>query len=162
MKAIDWLAARITGALHVVATLMLLAIVLINGVNVVGRYVFNRPMETADEVMIFLLTVAVFLCLPRCTYENEHIRMDLIRNHITGWVRKVWDLVIELLHLAMMVLVLYIGLPTVAKLFSWGQVSDAAKIPMWIVHSVIPIGFGLAGAILVLRIVQMVREGEGS
>jgi len=162
VNTIDWLAGRITRGLHVLATIMLLAIVVINGVNVIGRYMFNRPMETADELMIFLLTAAVFFCLPRCTFENEHIRMDLIRSHVSGWARRVWDLLIELLHLAMMILVLYVGIPTIAKLFSWGQVSDAAKVPMWIVHSVIPIGFGLAGLILVLRIAQMLRRVEHS
>jgi len=157
LKTLDRVIARVTSGLHIVATLMLIAIVIVNAANVVGRYLFSRPMETADELMIFMLTAAVFLCLPRCTHEDEHIRMNLIRERTSGWVRKIWDLLLDLLHLGVTLLVLYIGLPMVATLFSWGQVSEAAKIPMWIVHSVIPLGFGLASAILFLKIAQSLR-----
>lgn len=155
MKTLGGVLTRVTSVLHFVATLLLLVIVGINALNVVGRYVFNKPMETADELMIFMLTAAVFLCFPRCTNEDEHIRMNLIRERTSGNVRKAWDLVLELLHLGLTLLVVYLAAPTVAKLFAWGQVSEAAKVPMWIVHSVIPLGFGLAAAILLLKIVQL-------
>ncbi|PVY67829.1 TRAP transporter small permease [Pusillimonas noertemannii] len=157
MKSIDRVVAWVTSGLHFVATLMLVGIVVVNAANVIGRYIFNRPAETADELMIFMLTIAVFLCLPRCTNEDAHIRMNLLRDRISGKARKVWDLLLELLHFGLAAFVVYVGAPSVAQLFSWGQVSEAAKIPMWIVHSVIPLGFALACVIILLSIVRLLR-----
>jgi len=158
LKSLDWLMAKVASGLHFVATLMLIGIVVVNMINVVGRYGLSKPLDTAEELMIFMLTIAVFFCLPLCTREDEHIRMNLLREHASGWVRSLWDLLLELTHLGVMLAVVYIGAPTIAKLFAWGQASTAAKIPMWIVHSVIPLAFGLAGVILFIKIVQLIRN----
>ena len=158
MKQLDWVMERISSGLQFIATLMLIGIVIVNIVNVVGRYGFSQPLETAEELMIFMLTIAVFFCFPRCTKDDEHIRMDLIRGRASGRVRKVWDLLLELVHFGVTLVVIYLGVPTVAKLFAWGQVSSATNIPMWLVHSVVPFGFGLASVILFLKIVQLIRN----
>lgn len=162
MHKLGKLIASAVALLHWVATLMLLGIVLVNAVNVVGRYVFNRPLETADELMIFMLTAAVFFCLPRCTYEDTHIRMDMLRERASGRVRQVWDVLLELLQFAVLCTVIFLTVPSIVRLFEWEQVSEAAKIPMWLVHGVVPLGFGLAAITALVLIARVLRNGKPS
>lgn len=160
LQATDRKAGQLARALHWIAALMLAGIVLINLVNVAGRYLFSQPIESADELMMFLLSSALFLSLVRSTHEEAHIRMDLMRRAVGPRVRRGLDITIDSLVCVLCLVIAYAGAPTVMKLASWGQVSDAMKLPMWMPHSMIPIGFGLAGLVLLLRVLALLRAGR--
>jgi TRAP-type C4-dicarboxylate transport system permease small subunit len=56
----------------------LLAMMLLTVVDVVGRYVFNRPVRGAFEVTELMLVVLIFAGLPLVSYADEHAVMDFI------------------------------------------------------------------------------------
>jgi TRAP-type C4-dicarboxylate transport system permease small subunit len=51
---------------------------LLTFVDVVARYVFNRPVRGAFEVTELLLLVLIFAGLPLVSYADEHVTMDFI------------------------------------------------------------------------------------
>lgn len=160
LESIDRFAFHLSRMLHNLAACFLAMIVVLNIVNVIGRYVFGKPLESADELMGFLLTVAIFLTFPRSTYEDGHIRMDLMLRLLNLVWRARLNALVNILLLGIYMLIMYKGIPIIIKLFSWGQVSDVVKIPMWIPHSAIPICFGLAGLILAIKIICRTPQGE--
>lgn len=64
--------------LGVAASLILLSLILITCVDVIGRYVFDRPLSGAFELTELLLAALVFLTLPLTTERKEHIEVDLV------------------------------------------------------------------------------------
>src|SRR5579863_9092381 len=63
---------------HVLSgTLFLLAVVL-NFVNVIGRYVFGMPIFWAEETLTFTIIWIVFLVVGSITYRGAHLNMDLL------------------------------------------------------------------------------------
>ncbi|HEX6080581.1 MAG TPA: TRAP transporter small permease [Methylomirabilota bacterium] len=64
--------------LGVAAAAILLAMMGLTFVDVVARYVFNRPLAGAFEVTELLLLVLIFAGLPLVTYADEHAVMDFI------------------------------------------------------------------------------------
>jgi TRAP-type transport system small permease protein len=60
------------------ASAILLAMVLLTVVDVVARYVFNRPVRGAFEVTELMLVVLIFAGLPLVSYAEEHAVMDFI------------------------------------------------------------------------------------
>lgn len=140
-----------TRALQVVSTILLVAIVAINGVNVVGRYVFASPISWGEEVMLFLMIVGVFFATPSVTWDGAHIRMDLLAKALPRGVRRVLEAVADLVSLAVAGLMVYVGVPIVLRLLEFDQRSDAAEIPVFIPQSAIPIGFALVAIALIAR-----------
>ena len=69
---------RVEGLLGVAASLILLAMMLLTFVDVVARYVLNRPVRGAFEVTELLLLVLIFAGLPLVSFTNEHALMDFI------------------------------------------------------------------------------------
>ena len=67
-----------TRALRVLSAIMLVAIVIINRANVVARYVLNAPFSWGEEVMLFLMIMAIFLSAPAVTWDGTNIRMDIL------------------------------------------------------------------------------------
>jgi TRAP-type C4-dicarboxylate transport system permease small subunit len=69
---------RVEAVLGVAASLILLAMMLLTAVDVVGRYVFQRPVRGAFEVTELLLLVLIFAGLPLVSFTDEHALMDFI------------------------------------------------------------------------------------
>ena len=51
---------------------------LVTFVDVVARYLFNRPIRGAFEVTEILLLVLIFAGLPLVSHADEHVTMDFI------------------------------------------------------------------------------------
>ena len=64
--------------LGVAASAILLLLMALTFVDVLARYVFNRPIAGAFEVTELLLLVLIFAGLPLVTYADEHALMDFI------------------------------------------------------------------------------------
>ncbi len=60
------------------ASAVLLAMMLLTVVDVVGRYVFRRPVRGAFEVTELMLVVLIFAGLPLVSFADEHAVMDFI------------------------------------------------------------------------------------
>ena len=140
-----------TRTLGVVSTIMLVVIVAINGVNVAGRYLFSSPISWGEEVMLFLMIVGVFLATPAVTWDGAHIRMDLLVRALPTRIRRYFEALADLVSLAVAGLMVYVSVPIVKQLIAYGQVSDAAEIPVAIPQGAIPIGFALVAVALIAR-----------
>ena len=75
---------RVEALLGVAASTILLAMMLLTTVDVVARYVFNRPLRGAFEVTELLLLVLIFAGLPLVSFTNEHAVMDFIDRLLGG------------------------------------------------------------------------------
>jgi TRAP-type C4-dicarboxylate transport system permease small subunit len=147
----DKVAARIAETAQFLAAVMLALIAAVNIVNVVGRYVFSKPIEPAEEWMLFLLAGAVFLSFVKVTYEGAHIRMDALHRALPAPLQRPLELLGDAVSVALSVTMVWVGAPIVMQLASYGQKSDFG-FPMAIPQSVIPIGFALAALVLTVRI----------
>src|SRR5512146_1164793 len=98
----------VTQTLLVISTLLLIAIVVVNGVNVVGRYVFSSPLAWGEEVMLFMMIPGVFLATPAVTWDAAHIRMDLLVRALPVRFRRLLEAVADLTSLGIAVLMVYV------------------------------------------------------
>lgn len=146
-RAIDALAR----VLRFASTSMLVAIVAINAANVVGRYLLSAPIAWAEEIMLYLMFGAVFLCNPAVTWDGAHIRMDIVARALPRGVRRVLEAIADLVSFGVASLLVYASVPIVLQLFAFDQRSDAASVPMALPQGTIPLGFALAAIALLAR-----------
>ena len=59
------------------SALVLSVLALLTFIDVVGRYLFNRPVKGAYEVIEILMGALIFTALPVITYNDRHITIDL-------------------------------------------------------------------------------------
>ena len=73
--------------LGIAASALLLAMMCLTFVDVVARYLFNRPIRGAFEVTELMLLVLIFAGLPLVSHADEHVTMDFIDRMIPArWV----------------------------------------------------------------------------
>jgi TRAP-type C4-dicarboxylate transport system permease small subunit len=141
--------------------LALIIAVVINFVNVVGRYIFGSTFISADEVQIYIMVYIAFLGAAVATWRRIHLRMDVLVQRLPNGIKAVLAAAELVLILVLASLVLYVSSGYVAQMARLDARSQNAGIPMWIPHSALVLGFGLIAVLAVLQIVQLFRKGDG-
>jgi TRAP-type C4-dicarboxylate transport system permease small subunit len=84
-------------ALGAVAATVLFGMMAVTAVDVLGRYLFNSPLQGGYELTQLLMLSLVFSALPTVTRRGEHITVGLFENAFRGWARAVRDAIIALI-----------------------------------------------------------------
>ena len=134
------------------AAVSLATIVAINGVNVIGRYFFSRPLAWAEEAMLYLMIFVVFAGAIAATWRGVHIGIDAFVTRMPATFQRVASIAVSLLSVVLLLTVAKAGFDTVQLLYSFDQRSDAMEFPMWIPQSFVVVGFGMCAILLTVRI----------
>ncbi|MPZ37295.1 MAG: TRAP transporter small permease subunit [Rhizobiales bacterium] len=143
-----------------IAAVSLLSIVAINGANVVARYLFRSPFPWAEELMLFLMILAVFAAAIAVTWRNLHIRIDTFIERASPAVRRVALVVGTMIAIAAIMTVVVVSFRVVALLYEFDQRSDALDVPSWIPQSFVPIGLGTIALIMAVKLVLALAEAQ--
>lgn len=68
----------ISGGLEIFSGLLLVALMLVTGIDVVGRYLFDAPLPGAFETTELLLGALVFAALPLVSRAGSHVEVDIL------------------------------------------------------------------------------------
>jgi len=147
----------VLGVIRAVLGALILVGVGVNFANVVGRYVFLKPIIWAEEILVFIMVWCVMLGATLVTWENQHLRMDAVYHLASPRVRRWLNLLSTLAFLGAAVFLLVQSVRVVAVIAGTGQRSVVAEIPMVIPYGVIPLSFGLIVLALLLRFRAFVR-----
>jgi TRAP-type C4-dicarboxylate transport system permease small subunit len=146
----------VVGIQAVTAVLMLIAVAL-NFANIVGRYVFFRPIASAEEIMLFLLVGTVFLGNSVVGFEGKQLRMDVIVQAMPPVLRRGFEVAADLAMIAVCVILIVLAWPAVSMLSEFDQRSQVAEIPLVIPQALVPIGLGLNAFLVGVRLIASFR-----
>lgn len=147
-------ARGLVSALRVISGVLLVASVLLNFANVVGRYFFSDSIYWAEEVMLYLMVGCVFLGNGTVAWSGRQLRMDVIVGMMPARVQKLLALASELIFLVVAITVVTFSIPVVRDLWSFDQRSQSAEIPMYIPQSMVPIGLSLMVLLVIVRLLS--------
>jgi len=125
--------------------------VLLNAVNVVGRYLTGVTLTGGDEVEIYILIWIAFLNAAVVSWRRSHLRMDLIVRAMPLRLQAVVAVAEAAITVVLTAFVAWQSFLYVARIYSLGAVSDLARLPTWIPHSAVFVGFALMAVIAVIN-----------
>jgi TRAP-type C4-dicarboxylate transport system permease small subunit len=96
-------------------------------VDVVARYVFNRPLRGAFEVTELLLVVLIFGGLPLVSHADEHVTMDFIDKLLGRW-REFWQRVVQAVSAAIMFLLTWLVWLKADRIQAYADATDVLRI----------------------------------
>lgn len=135
----------ILGALLIGMSLILL-------IQILMRAVFGNSLTWAEEVARYFYVWSVFLSLG-CTIRTRNIlKVELILDHLPKRVRQILEVLLDVINVVLYAFLAYYSVAAVQNVYVSGQTSPALEIPMYLVYTIIPIGFVLAS----LRSVQKI------
>jgi TRAP-type C4-dicarboxylate transport system permease small subunit len=137
---------------HVLSGALFLVAVVLNFVNVIGRYVFGMPVFWAEEALTFTVIWIVFLVVGTITYRGAHLNMDLLYSRMPAGLQRVVRIAIAL---ALIVCTIYTAIQswTVVELhYMTGGVTAGTNIPLVIPHSALLFGFSFMALAAIVRL----------
>lgn len=137
--------------LEIALALALIGAVLLNFVNVIGRYGFGATMTIADELQTYIMVWIAFLGAAVVTWRGAHLRMDVIAQRLPAAFQKLLSWIEAVLILVLGSLVTGVAWQYVAQMYGLGAKSQTAGIPMWLPHSALLAGFALIVIASLLR-----------
>jgi len=97
-------------------------------VDVVARYVFNRPLRGAFEVTELLLVVLIFGGLPLVSHANEHVTMDFIDRLLAARGRDLWQRAVQALCAGVMFLLTWLVWLKADRIWAYRDATDVLRI----------------------------------
>lgn len=138
----------------------LIAGIALNFVNVVGRYLAGFTLTGVDEIEVFILIWIAFLGAAIISWHGLHLRMDLALHTCPAFIRACVAIIEMCVMISMTLFVAIQSVRYVSKLYALGAVSDIARVPIWVPHSAVFIGFGAMALFVVIRGTQSLTRLE--
>ena len=131
---------------------ILLAAILINISNVVGRYVFNAPVSWAEEVMSYMIIWGVFIAVSAVTYQGLHLKMDLLVMNLHGWGARLLGGLTVTLIVVCAIFVMRQSFQVLELYSMTGETSMGARVPLVFPHAALLVGFFFMAAAAIVRV----------
>lgn len=149
-----------TQALRMLSGIVILAVMLITGYDVVMRYIFARPLDWSITISMVGLVAIVLLTVPDLEARASHINMDLFYRGFGPRKTLIAD-VITVVATTVFCLVSGIVAATTAVHFLTADLRTAGtfNLPIWIGYALVALGLLLAALMSVLRFILM-RRGQ--
>ena len=136
---------------------LLVASVLLNLANVVGRKFLHAPISGAEEVMNFLMVAVVFFGAGVVAFDGTHINMEILIERFPPRLRNAFKVFAQLAAIAVAAAIVWLGVPIVQHLAQFDERSQAANVPLYIPQAAVPVGLGLLALGAIARIVKLVQ-----
>jgi len=133
--------------LGVAASAILMAMMLLTVVDVVARYVFNRPLAGAFEVTELMLLVLIFAGLPLVTYADEHAVMDFIDRLLSPRAQDALRRAVQVASAAVMFLLTWLIWLKADRIWAYRDATDVLRILYGPFVYFMAITIGIAGLI---------------
>jgi len=114
--------------LGVVASGVLFAMMGLTVVDVVARYVFNRPLRGAFEVTELMLLVLIFAGLPLVSFSDEHATMDFIDRVLGSRAQRWLERGVQLVNGAFMLFLAWLVWLKANRIWGYRDTTDVLRI----------------------------------
>lgn len=119
---------RFDAVLGVASSVLLVGMMLLTFVDVVARYLLNRPIRGGFEVTELLLLVLIFAGLPLVSHADEHVTMDFIDRILPPAALRVLVRVVHALCAAVMFFLAWQVWIKAGRIAGYGDTTDVLRI----------------------------------
>ena len=119
--------------LETIASIILLAMMLLTFADVVGRYLFASPIFGASELISSMLAVLIFAGLGVTNSRDDHIVVELLDHKFRSLSPKYYDLVIQAFSVLTMCLIAFVLAEHAIEAHEQNALTYVLEVPTWIV-----------------------------
>jgi TRAP-type C4-dicarboxylate transport system permease small subunit len=159
-----WFAVFVEKVDRIVRGLIVALMAAILSVTLLGvffRYVLNASLFWGEEVARYLSVWMIFLSVSVAYRTEEHVRITALIEWLPIRFRRYLWMVATIFELLLALVLTWYGWLLASNNLRRGQLSPALQLPIGWVYMAIPVGFGLTGVCLVVRLVGLLVDFQG-
>jgi len=136
-------------ALAFVAGVVLFVLMMLTAVDVVGRYVLNRPLPGAFEITEMMLAALIYCGLPLVSQRREHIVIDTFDPYMPRALKRGLDVLAEVICSASLFGLAWLVFRRAARVLSYGDTTTVLKLPL------APVAYLMAAMLLATAVIHL-------
>jgi TRAP-type C4-dicarboxylate transport system permease small subunit len=146
-------------ALNAVAAPLIVALILLTGVDVLLRNTGFDPIRGAVEYTEVLLVLLVYFGIAEAERTESHVAMSLVTDRMPAPVRQLLLLIGGLLLIAFLVVLTWsTGQVAIRSVATWEARFGTVQVPVWPARALIPIAFTVMAGQTAVRMAGPCRE----
>jgi TRAP-type C4-dicarboxylate transport system permease small subunit len=109
---------------------VLFLLMLVTAVDVIGRYVFNKPLAGGFELTEMMLAALIFCGLPLVSQRREHIVIDTFDIFMSKRIKRSLDVVADLVCFLTLAGIGFLIFRRAARVADYGDTTSVLKLPL--------------------------------
>ncbi len=148
-------------ALGAAAAFVLFAMMSITAVDVIGRYLLNKPLPGGFELTEMMLAALIYCGLPLVSKRREHIVIDTFDPFMSPRVKRVLDVIADVVCFLTLSGIGYLIFRRAVRVAEYGDTTYVLKLPL------APLAYAMATMIVIAALIHLVlifvphRDDEG-
>lgn len=128
------------------------------GIDVVMRYIFNRPISGAYELTELMMVILVFFGLAYTQIKKEHVAVDLVFNRFAPKMKTISSCVSYFLCLSLFVVMTWQSIKQVQSKWNSGLVTGTLGIPLWPFYLITAVGCLVMCLVFITDLLKSARK----
>lgn len=133
------------------AAIVLGAVMMVSVVDVIGRYVFNRPLPGSSEITEILMAILIYAGLPIVSLRRAHITVDLLDPVTPQRLAPVRDAIVGLVSVLVLAVVAWRLWAYADQIRSSKDVTEYLRLPLAPFAYVMSVLAGMAAVVELYR-----------
>ncbi len=150
---------RLLNGVALLGGLVLFGLVLLVSTAVFARYVLNQPILGDQELVEIGMSLVVMAAMPLTTFQNGHIRVDILDHRIGDLGRFAGDVFARVVSCFVLFLLVRKSWDKMLDAHEYDDVTNMIEIPVWIAYGAIAFGMGLFAVVLAGQLIGQFRQG---
>lgn len=152
--------AKLAKCEAVLIGIMLLIMSFLAFLQVITRYVFFYSIVWSEEVTRYLMVWLTFIGAALAICKQDHISIDMFTNFFQKKTGHDFKFVLNLIILIFSICGGYFGLRLIMKTYAMGQLTEATRIPMYLIYCVMEFSFVLMAFHAFVRLIEKSNTKE--
>ena len=148
----------INSALKYICVSLLFFMMVLGTVDVIGRYLFNKPILGTLEVFEILLPAIVLLGLGYTQESRAHVAMGLLVIHLSSRKKIVLDIITNGCALFISVLIVWRGWILSTVYWRMDRTIPTIDVPMFLPQLLVPLGALVLSLVLTVQIIEYIIQ----
>ena len=124
--------------------------------DVVLRYVFNRPFSGSLEITEFAMSAIVFLGIAYCGWLGGHVAVDILDRPLENPRLRFIPVLLTFISALLFVAMAWLG--AIEALTSTQRISNMMRWPHWPFQLTVAFGAAMYAAVLFIQTAQLLRK----
>ena len=157
LKGVDEFFFKIERFLALIASLVIMAVMLIGVFQVFGRKLINLPVPGYVDVIEMIMSIFAFVAIAYCQRLGGHVRMEIILVRLKGRLLYFFEIFGTLVAIIIVAILAYFGYEHFQRAYDIGDSTIDIEIPIWPSKLLVPFAFGFLLVRLVIQFFGFLR-----
>jgi TRAP-type C4-dicarboxylate transport system permease small subunit len=158
IKTLDKAISLINSALRYICISLLFFMMVLGTCDVMGRYLFNKPILGTFEIFEILLPAIVLLGLGYTQENNAHVRVEILLSRSSFRKQTTLNFITNGCALFISVLILWRGWVLATNYWRIGRTIPTIEVPMFLPQLLVPLGALMLILVLIVQMLQYVVQ----